>query len=948
MYIKIIITILWLGLIPAKVLFAQGMQADLLKDESSLSTPVHGAKLSIQDDSVKLISQGENRQVYLPFGKSSTRNTAGDITVINPDELLRYDNIITVNEAIRGRVPGLYGGLNLRGLGSALVVVDGIPRSITEVGIREIEQITILKDANSAMLYGVQAKNGIILITTKRGQPNKKTITTLVETGFGNPISYPEYLGSADYMNLYNEALDNDGLVPLYTQDMIDGTTGGTNSYKYPDADYFNSTFLKNRKPSTRVETEFSGGNQNARYYANLGWQRSGSLLNVGESSHSDRLNLRSNMNFKINDFINSHVDIVTIFNIANVPNGNFFSDATTLKPNYYPPLIDTSLVSNKQLIKTARLVNGGSLLGGTSIYRNNIYGNLLLGGYNKQFNTTGMLNIGLDFDLKFILKGLTLKTYSSLNFYSVFTETQSNTYAIYEPRWLIGSAAQDSLVLTKIGVDKYTGTQGIGSTSLSRDYALYAMLDYSHVFRKKHAFSSTLLGYVDKYDSTGVFQSDKHSHLGARFNYVYDDKFMINFNSVLVSSPKLSSSNRIGFSPSVALGWIIIEEGFLTNNSILDYLKLNLSAGIINTDMSLTKYYSYDDTWTNSSDYGWGDGLRLGGSTVLSNVSNENLFYEKRKEMTFGAEAVLFNKSLWVDANIFTESKSDQIVVSGLNNTYPSFLGGLNPAENFNEERYTGMELGISWKKAINDFSFEIGPSMLFLKSEVVKRDEFYGEDYLYRVGKSTGAIFGLEALGLFQDDAEIADHATQLFGIVKPGDIKYKDQNEDGLIDTNDEIMIGDGLVNFVGGLTLRMNYKNLTLFALATARNGSQTSYTNSYYWVSGNLKYSDVVLNRWTPETAATATYPRLSSSANNNDFRSSTYWLEENSLISLDRMQLTYDLPQSLASKLFTKNFSVYILASNILNIAKNKDKIELSIGSEPQYRNYSFGLKASF
>jgi TonB-linked SusC/RagA family outer membrane protein len=950
MYTKNIIIFLWSGFISVGVLFAQDAQLGNLKGEPGLTAPVSSAKFSISEDSLKLMSPDEDmRKVNLPFATSAKKFTAGDITVIYPEEQLKYDNVTTIIEALSGRVPGSYGSLNLRGLGNALIVVDGIPRPISEVSISEVEQITILKDANSAMLYGVQANRGVILITTKRGRQGKSKITTLVETGFNIPVSYPKYLGSADYMEWYNKALANDGLAGLYSQDLIDSTRKGNNLTRYPDADYLNSDFLKNYKPSSRVETAFSGGNKNVQFYTNLGWQRSGSLYNMGESSHTDRLNIRSNLNVRINDYISSHVDISTVFNLASSPNGDFFSDATTLKPNYYPLLIDTSLVGNKKLVNTARLVKGGYLLGGTSLYKNNVYGNFLLSGYNRQINTTGLFNFGLDFDLKFILKGLTLKTWTSLSFYNQLTESQTNTYAIYEPKWVSGSALQDSLALTKIGLDQFNGTQGISNSALSRDFAFYGMLDYNHKFGENHALSVTLLGYSDKYLVTGVLQSDKHAHLGTGINYTYNDKYMLNFNSAIVSSPKLSPDHRVAFSPSLALGWIISEEDFLKENSFINYLKLKISAGIINTDMSLAKYYSYEDILASSSSYAWGDvTTKTLPSTIFSNIANNNLFYEKRKELTLGTEAVLFNKSLWIDANYFRESKANLIVVSGLGNTYPSYLGGLNPAENYNEERYTGLELGITWKKSLNDFSFDLGTSMLFLNSEVVKRDEFYGEDYLYRAGKSTGAIFGLEALGLFKDDADIAGHATQSFGTVKPGDIKYKDQNGDGNVDTNDAIMIGNSLADFAGAFTLRMNYKNLTLFALSSVALGGQAQYNDSYYWVDGDVKYSETVLKYWTPETAATATYPRLSSKTNSNNFRTSTYWLENNSRITLDRVQLTYDFPTSLASKLFTKNFSCYIRASNLLTIAENKDKMELRIGSEPQYRYYSIGVKAMF
>ena len=962
MYIKKIITILWLGIISAKVLLAQDVQTENMKVESGLATPVPGMKNSIQEDSVKMIYTGDDKKVFLPFFQSTTRNTAGDITVISPEEILQYDNVTTVSEVIAGRVPGIYSGTNIRGLGGAAVIIDGIPRSISSVNLSEVEQITILKDANAGMLYGVRSGKGVILITTKRGKANVNRINAIVETGFGTPISYPKYLGSADYMELYNEALINDGLPTLYDQDVIDGTRAGTNKYKYPDVDYYSSEFLKSFKPHTRVETEFTGGNETGQFYANLGWQRSGSLQNIGESSHDDRLNLRSNLDFRINDFINAHLDVLTLFNISTEPNIDYFSVATTLKPNYYPPLIDTNLLVGDPILRTAKIINGKYILGGSSLYPNtNVFGNLMIRGNNRVYNTTGMFNAGIDFDLGAILPGLTFKTYASFDFTSRFDETLNNTYAVYEPMWLasVDTAADgsplDSLAVTKIGEDRTTGTQGLANTSLSRNFAFYGMLEYFKTFGTNNVLSAAILGYADRYNQTGIFQSDKHSHLGARINYVNNNRYIVNFNSALVSSPKLDPDNRVAFSPSLALGWIISEESFLNTNSMIDYLKLSVSAGIINSDMSLDRYYTYEDIWRNYDAYGQGDAARYTYTTNLNNAANPNLTFEKRKEFTVGAEMALFDNSLWIDANYFIERASDQIVLGGLSNTYPGILGSFNPAENFEEDKYSGVELGLAFRKTYNDFSFDIGPSLLFMKTKAIKRDEFYGYDYQYRAGKSAHAIFGLESLGFYTSDdftGDVIDPTLPfpLFGVVRPGDLKYKDQNTDGFIDETDVVEIGNNLDKIVGGLTVKLKYKSLTLFTLATLRNGAEGIFGGSYYWVgqSGNNKYSEVVLDRWTPSTAATATYPRLSSQSNSNNFRTSTYWLEGLSTFSIDRMQLTLDLPESVASKLYTKNFSLYLKASNILRVAENKEKFDLNIGSEPRYRYFSVGLKALF
>lgn len=951
MYKKIILVLFWLGFISTNVLQANDIQTKNLKVESNLVSE-KGISLSValpspQEDSTDTNSLKEADKVNLPFGKSSRIVSTGAITVINPEELLMYDNFTSVAEAISGRVPGIIGGLNLHGLGDALVVIDGIPRPISSVAIEEVEQITIIKDANAATLYGVQGRNGIILITTKRGKANDRKVTFNVVQGFSKPVSLPKFLGSADYMELYNEALVNDGLAPLYTQTVIDGTRSGTKPVVYPDADYYNSDFLKSIKPNTRAVIEFSGGKDNAQYYLNAGWEHSGTLLNMGEGKNDqdNRLNIRSNINFRINNFITSYVDIVAVFNIMKRFNGNYWSDASNLRPNLFPPLIDTALVINKKYTTSASLIDGQYMLGGTTAYLNNVWGNLNMGGYSNQFNSSIQYNNGINIDLNAITKGLTLKTFIGIDFYNQFAETQANTYAVYTP--VMGGTNNDTILsVTKIGVDKFLGTQGIGSQSLARNVGSYLMLDYNRLFGEKHALWASVMAYGELYNQSAVAQRDKNAHLGARINYAYADKYIIELSSALVSSAKLPKMNRVGFSPSIGLAWVVSEENFLKSSSVVDYLKLRVSASKLNTDLNIPGYYLYEGQYVADASYAWNE-IRYLPTTRYNIVKNDNLFYEVRNNINLGAEAVLFNKSLLLDANLFQEYITG--IVGQLVNTVPDFLGGFYTYENYGENKYKGVELGATWRKAVtNDFGFDIGANMTYLKTEVVKMDENYAFDYLYRTGKPVNAIFGLEALGLFKNDQDIADSPAQSFGTVYPGDIKYKDQNADNVINAQDEVMIGDSIPGFVGALNLTLRYKNLSFFALASVTNGSKTNYSSSYYWVNSNLKYSEVVLDRWTPATAETATYPRLTSKANSNNFRSSTYWLYDVSKITIDRLQLTYTMPKTLASKLAMKNLNLYVRASNIAMFAKNREKMELNIFSEPQYRYFALGLKTDF
>jgi TonB-linked SusC/RagA family outer membrane protein len=930
MKMKMIIALLGMAF-----LFSPGLQA---KDK----TPANPAPA---DTALYQVNE-EGKLVNIPFNISYRKNIPGFVTTINPDEFLLYDNIGSVGAALTGRTPGIITGTNLHGLGAALVFIDGIPGDLSDVNIEEVEQITVLKDANSAMFYGVQAGRGIIMITTRRGKIGKPVAEVSVDQGFSNPISLPKYLGAAKYMELYNEARPD-----YYSQSDIEMTANGTNIYRFPDTDYHSSEFLNNYRPYSRYRVNFSGGNLNTQYFLNVGWTRTGSLMAIGEKEQSNGMNLRSNVNFRVNDFMKAYIDIAGRYDIAKSPNGNFWNDAATLRPNEYTPLIDTSLVSNLTELSKPIFVQNGHLLGGSNIYQNNVYGNLLLSGYQRAF--TSMLNYrtGLDVDLSAITEGLSFKMLGSFTFNANYTESQNNSYAVYEPLWTMAGEDEYTASLTKIGNDRSTGTQGIGNTFKRRRIGYYGILDYTRTFDDRHAVSASVLAFSNLDRRTGNLYETKFHHMGARINYVFDSKYIIDFNSVLTSALHLEKGNRLGYSPSIGLGWVISREDFFGEVAGIDYLKFKASTGSLNTDYNIGSYYLYRSSFSTGGSVAWADGNRSNNVRQVANIGNSLLGYEKRNDLNLGAEAILFNNTTWLDVNFFRERYSD--IVTQLSASTPDYLGGLLPYVNYGEEKYTGVDLGLTYRKMINSFGYELGGSFTYLTSELVKTDETWEYDYQFRAGNRTDGIWGLQADGLFMDDDEIAGHKFQTFGEVRPGDIKYIDQNDDDIIDPNDIIMIGNNRPDYTFGLHLRLSYGNVSFFTLVTGSFGHESYANNEYYWVYGDRKYSEVVLDRWTYDpdngidTRETATYPRLSSGANSNNFRNSTFWLYDNSRISINRMQLTYDI-QPLAARLNAQNLGLYLRTENIAMFAKNRDKIQLNHNSEPQYTNYSIGIRAIF
>ncbi len=889
---------------------------------------------------------GEKDDVNIAFGKVKKGDLVNAVSLINTEDMLKYDNVQDISSLLTGQIPGMLGSSNIRGIGSALFIVDGLPRNISTINASEIEQISVLKDINSSILYGNAAVNGVVLITTKRGQAYKNQINVSGYYGMSVPTALPKYLSSADYMEFYNEARINDGLAPQYDAATIANYRNG-NPYRYPSVDYYSGKYLREAKPFSRIMTELSGGNDMATYYSNIGWDQSGSLLDFGsgKSAKDNQFRVRGNVDLKVNSWIKSSLDAAAILDNNKGPVGNYWSSAATLRPNLFAPLLPISLIDPDNTLLKGRKndVDGMYLLGGTSTYMTNPIANVYSGGINENIQRTFSFNNRIDFDLNRYVKGLAFHTNVSFDFYTIYDQAINNAYSVYSPTW---NATTDSITgLTKYGTDTRSGTQSVANSSFQRRFGFYGMFDYNRTFGDHRVYGS-LLGYGNRYKVQGDFQGNKYVNLGLRVMYTYKNKYMADFSSAYVNSVKLPEGNRGALSPSLGLAWVISSEDFMSSVSAINYLKLKVSGGLMNSDAGIDGFYYYDNRYANSGSYSWYEGSWSNSGTISSNGGNMKLGYEKRDELNLGFESVLFNHKLSVDANVFTSKYFDQITMT--QTQYPSFYTNFIPYENFDCNSYRGAELGLSYNQKIGDFSIVIGANALYTTSKVEKKDEIYANDYQYRKDRSVDARFGLVSEGFFMDQSDIAAHATQAFGSVKPGDIKYVDQNHDGIVDANDEVQIGRWQAPFSYGLNLKLSYKNFTLFARGNGRIGADGYLTDNYYWVDGDDKYSEFVLNRWTEATKTTATFPRLSSVANTNNYRSSTFWLYKDNYFTVDRVQLTYDVPEKVTRILKMKHLNFYVDASNILTISKYKDYRELRIGSEPYYRSFSLGVKTMF
>jgi hypothetical protein len=665
-------------------------------------------------------------------------------------------------------------------------------------------------------------------------------------------------------------------------------------------------------------------------------------------------------VNINITDNISAFLDAVGIFSIQDDPRGNFWNTAATERPYLYSPLLPLDrIIANPVLsggadLTVAKTVDGSYILGGSTQFTNNVYGNMMFAGYDQTIGRTATFNNGVNFDLDNLTEGLSLKTYMSFDIYNTYHQLVQNTYAVYEPVWYTyrdtvgGNVIESDSIrqITQRNKDVSTGVQELPATGMSytRRIGAYALLDYNRKFGS-HTVTGTFLAYHDRLRISDLFDDVKHSHLGLRIGYNFENKIFVDFSSAYVNGFKLPEGNKGGFSPSIGLAWVLTED-LLSGGSVLSYLKLKASAGMMNSEFGGTDNKLYERTYLGTTTFINGDGTRSIGGTMSNRSANPDLTFEKMKNFNFGIEAYLFNNALQADVNIFTAKNTGELVQRV--SEYPSYLYLNVPYENYEETGYSGGELGLVYTKTFGDLTVNIGTNLSYAKSKALVRSEVWGYDYLYREGKPQDAMFGYEAIGFFRDSAEILASPVQTLGITRPGDIKYKDQNGDGTINQNDQIEIGNSTPRLYYGVYFNLKYKNLGLFAFGNGQNGSEAYYSGTYFRISGTSKYSEEVLDRWTPETATTATYPRLTTTGNANNSQNSTFWLYEDNYFRLDRIQLTVDMPGSVSSKLYTKALSFYLRGENLVRFSEDAEKRQLIIGAPPLERSYAIGAKLSF
>ena len=904
----------------------------------------------------------DTTQVNVAFGTQTKEDILGGVSTVNVSDLLKKDYYTSS----LGELSSLISGYNGSVWGQeALVLIDGAPRDASYVNPTMIESITVLKSASAVALYGSKGAKGVILITTKRGKAEPLHVDVRANTGLYFAKRYPKYLGAAEYMTLYNEARANDGLAPQYSDAAIYNTAAGTNPYRYPDMNFYSSEFLRKAYNRSDVTAEISGGNDRARYYANMGIQYNSSMVKYGDKKNDDDLNLnvRANVDMKITDWLTGYTNAAMKFENNYSGRGDFWGAAANMRPNWYSPLLpismmDQNISSISSAIKSSKnTVDGEYLLGGNNANQTTVYGDMLKAGYIKSRVRTFLFDVGLKADLNSLLKGLTFSTVFSIDYWNNYNEAWNEGYATYEPVWSQMNGKDVIIGLNKYGLDKPATSEYIGQAFDRQTTTFRAQFDYANSFDQHH-IAATLVGWGyqqqlarDADHSSSDYHRTSNLNLGLRVDYNYAQRYYAELSGTLAHSAKLAEGHRNAFSPSIALGWRLSNENWFKENvSFIDNLKLTAAYSCLNQDIDLNGWYMYQGAYNaNGGWYNWQDGSQGGAVPLSTRAANEDLKFIKRKEWRIGLEGSLLNRMISFDFNYFNQL-TDGLITDGAATLYPSFFtarGSFLPNTNFNADKRKGFDFDVRFNKKFGEVETSLGFVGMYYTTKADKRDEVWANDYQYRAGHSLSTAWGYECEGFFNSEEEIANHAKQTFGEVRPGDLKYKDQNGDNVIDSKDQIDLGKGTAPFFYGLNLTLKWKNFTFFALATGQAGGIAFKNNSYYCPSGDSKYSVMARERWTPATAATASYPRLTTTDNANNRQTSSFWKYSTNRFDLNKVQVTYDMPQEWFEGKFVKGLSVYLSGESLLTISGERELLETTIGAMPQCRFYNLGVKVN-
>ena len=925
--------------------------------------------------------------VVVGYTKQRKETMIGSVATITTKDLTQSPTA-NINNALAGRLPGLivnqYAGgepgvdqseLFIRGKAtygnqSAIVIVDGIERDMSYLAPDEIETFTILKDASATAAYGIRGANGVIVITTKRGKAAEKaTVNLKASIGINQPIGFPEYLGSADYATLYNEARLNDAKMTgadisslnLFSQQAIDNfrrAKGDNSDGLGYDWDYYDFAF----KPGLQEDVSLSirGGTDKVRYYVLANYFSQGGNYKYSNAGEYDsqtkftRYNFRSNIDININRYLSTRLDLGARITDRNAPGttaGRLMTICAT-QPPYLPILVEENAhPQNEEYIQQ----NPRGMLYGDNIYRYNLLGELSRTGYLNEKNTYLNGSFAMNLDMEFLTKGLKAEVMFSYDasegrWINRKLDTYKDGYREY-PKYATFMPIEGSDAYmagghytgayktgNKYDIDQTIGNGFSHNASDGRTY-IQARLDYNRLFSNRHEVTAMLL--ANRGNRTVNNELAYHSQgITGRFAYYYNQKYLMEFNFGYNGSENFTPGKRYGFFPAGSIGWVVSEEEFMKKASWIDFLKVRASYGLVGSD-NVSSRFPYLAFYGGGSGYDFGNnfGTNVGG-TSEGNLANANLTWEKARKLNVGIDFTTLNQRLALTIDAFYEYRFD--IITDMNSDgimgYPDIVGKDAALQNLGEVSNRGVDIELSWNDKIGkDFRYYIRPNLTFsrnrleYKAEVARKNSWR---------KETGKRLYENFVYVFDHvvaDQEEADRLNKIgyqpWGQLIPGDVVYKDLDRNGVIDDEDRTAMGNPRSpELMFGIPFGFQYKNFDFSVLLQGATKSSILLNGAAVFDFPQFEQDKIGrvkkmhLDRWTPETAATAKYPALHyGTHDNNKNGNSSLFLYDASYLRLKNVEIGYNVSPKLLRKFHVQQARIYVQGLNLLTFDKLGD-----------------------
>ena len=881
----------------------------------------------------------------------------GAVSRIGGDGLSDFYTSNVVN-TLFGRLPGLtlqeVGAepgadtptLNSRGVGTfgsgtgLFVVIDGFASTLdffSRLTPEEIESVELLKDATATAIYGNRAANGVLVVKTRHGNVSSPLkIDFGVKVGFQQPLRLPEWLGSYDYATLYNEALANEGQSPMYQQDALDAYAAGDSPLLYPDVNWYDEIF-RSASPIYVYNLTASGGINSVRYFVHFnGVNNYGLLRNPMPTNDFARRQSFSRYNFRTN------VDVILSKRLtASIILGGSVEDKTT------PGVSESAwniidLAANVPPNAFPVLASEGKL-GGNATFANPI-GEMAERGYISYNGRTAQAALRLTERLDFITPGLSVSGAISFNNYYKAYSNKTRTYARYTP-------VQDSsgeISFTQIGEDTELG--GDESQSYQwRNIVANAFINYDRVFDSRHYVKALLRYDYDEYTISSETLPYRNVGMAGQLSYSYDRRYIAEFTFGYHGTGNFAPGQRFGFFPAGGISWVISEENFLKDNPVVNHLKLRATYGLVgNSDIGGSRWM-YNQYYNWNGYYLFGDQYSQSDTYLEGTKANPYVTWEKARKLNVGVEARLFDY-LYFTFDYFREHRYDILTTPAAN--IPSYVGFSRPSMNLGIVDNNGFEAVLGYNRTAGEFRYKVEASAWYAHNNVVYNSEvpqIY--DYLYSTGHIVGQPFAYEAIGFFRDQEDIDSSPTQVWGEVYPGDIKYKDQNGDNVINEEDKYPIGyTSRPEVTLALDLQFQYKGFDLQMLFQGAV-NRTVYLDGrqFQAFQNNGKISSFALGRWTPETADTATYPRLATTGNENNYQYSSFWQRNGNFLKLRYLSFGYTFSSPAMKKANVDGLRIYLSGTNLFSLDYMQGYCDPEVLSGyPAVRTLSLGVDLKF